>query len=84
MRRRLGDPGSATGGLFNWWGEATSRATRPDSTRCSCRVLSTPSLVDHGAGGRDAYIAAFLENVNWEVVEQRHKDSKAGRFTARF
>ena len=30
------------------------------------------------------YIEAFLENVNWEVVEQRHKDSKAGRFTARF
>jgi superoxide dismutase len=41
-------------------------------------------MVDYGAGGREEYIAAFLENVNWEVVEQRHKDSKTGRFTARF
>ena len=47
-------------------------------------VFEHAFMVDHGAGGRDAYIAAFLENVNWEVVEQRHKDSKAGRFTARF
>jgi superoxide dismutase len=41
-------------------------------------------MVDHGAGGREEYIAAFLENVNWEVVEQRHKDIKAGRSVARF
>ena len=30
-----------------------------------------------------AVVSAFLDNVNWEIVEQRHKDSKAGRFTAR-
>jgi superoxide dismutase len=41
-------------------------------------------MVDHGAGGREKYVAAFLENVNWEVVEQRYQESRAGRFTARF
>jgi superoxide dismutase, Fe-Mn family len=47
-------------------------------------VFEHAFMVDYGAGGRADYIAAFLDNVNWEVVEQRHKDSKAGRYTARF
>ena len=47
-------------------------------------VFEHAFMVDYGAGGRADYIAAVLENVNWEVVEQRHKDSKAGRLTARF
>lgn len=28
-------------------------------------------MVDHQAGGRAAYIDAFLSNVNWDVVEKR-------------
>jgi len=28
-------------------------------------------MVDHKAGGRGNYIAAFLQNVNWEVVQRR-------------
>jgi Iron/manganese superoxide dismutases, C-terminal domain len=47
-------------------------------------VFEHAFMGDYGASGRADYIAAFLENVNREVVEQRHKDSKAGRFTARF
>ena len=39
-------------------------------------------MVDHGARAAvTSTSTAFLENVNWEVVEQRYKDSKAGRFT---
>jgi superoxide dismutase len=32
-------------------------------------------MVDYGAGEKDKYVKAFLENVSWEVVEQRFKDS---------
>jgi superoxide dismutase, Fe-Mn family len=32
-------------------------------------------MVDYGAGEKDKYVKAFLENVSWEVVDQRFKDS---------
>jgi Fe-Mn family superoxide dismutase len=32
-------------------------------------------MVDYGASEKDAYVGAFLDNVNWEVVEHRFKDS---------
>lgn len=75
----------ATGGLFNWWVSSHEQG-HPAGFHpvLVLDVFEHAWMVDHGAGGRDAYIAAFLDNVNWEVVEQRHKDSKAGRFTARF
>lgn len=75
----------ATGGLFNWWVSSHEQGHPAGfNPVLVLDVFEHAFMVDHGAGGRDAYIAAFLENVNWEVVEQRHKDSKAGRFTARF
>jgi len=75
----------ATGGLFNWWVSSHEQGHPAGfNPVLVLDVFEHAFMVDHGAGGRDAYIAAFLENVNWEVVEQRHKDSTAGRFTARF
>ncbi|HUM14756.1 MAG TPA: Fe-Mn family superoxide dismutase [Candidatus Nitrosotalea sp.] len=75
----------ATGGLFNWWVSSHDQG-HPAGFHpvIVLDVFEHAWMVDHGAGGRAEYIAAFLENVNWEVVEQRYKDSKAGRFTARF
>jgi Fe-Mn family superoxide dismutase len=75
----------ATGGLFNWW-VSSHELGHPAGFHpvLVLDVFEHAWMVDHGAGGRDQYIAAFLENVNWEVVERRHKDSTAGRFTARF
>jgi superoxide dismutase, Fe-Mn family len=35
-------------------------------------------MVDYGAGEKGKYVKAFLENVSWQIVEQRFKDS-AGR-----
>ncbi len=32
-------------------------------------------MVDYGAGEKGKYDTAFLENVSWEIVEQRFKDS---------
>jgi superoxide dismutase len=46
-------------------------------------VLEHAYLVGFGAAGAE-YVAAFRENIDWEVVEQRYRESKAGRFTARF
>jgi Fe-Mn family superoxide dismutase len=75
----------ATDRLFNWWVSSHEHG-HPAGFHpvLVLDVFEHAWMVDHGAGGREAYVAAFLENVNWEVVEQRHKDSKAGRFTARF
>jgi len=77
------DPATAT--LFNWWVSSHEQG-HPAGFHpvVVLDVFEHAYMVDHGASGRDPYIAAFLENVNWEVVEQRYKDSKAGRFTARF
>ena len=42
------------------------------------------AVVDYGAGEKSKYIDAFLDNVAWEVVEQRFKDSRDGHVPARF
>ncbi|HEY7041901.1 MAG TPA: Fe-Mn family superoxide dismutase [Methylomirabilota bacterium] len=75
----------ATDGLFNWWVSSHEQG-HPAGFQpvIVLDVFEHAWMVDHGAGGREDYIAAFLENVNWEVVEQRHKDIKAGRSVARF
>lgn len=31
-------------------------------------------MVDHKAGGRGDYIAAFLQNINWQIAEKRFED----------
>jgi Fe-Mn family superoxide dismutase len=75
----------ATGGLFNWW--VSSHEQGHPAGFHPILVLDAfehAYMVDYGAGGRERYIAAFLESVNWEVVEQRYRDSKAGRFTVRY
>ncbi|MGE0681763.1 MAG: superoxide dismutase [Candidatus Binatia bacterium] len=41
-------------------------------------------MVDHGAGGRGDYISAFLNNINWDVVERRFAEAKAGKIPKRF
>jgi len=41
-------------------------------------------MVDHKAGGRPAYIEAFLKNVNWDVVDERLKAAQEGRIFKRF
>jgi Fe-Mn family superoxide dismutase len=40
-------------------------------------------MVDHGAGGRGDYISAFLNNINWSVVERRFAEAKAGKIPKR-
>jgi Fe-Mn family superoxide dismutase len=75
----------ATGGLFNWWISSHEQG-HPAGFHpvLVLDVFEHAYMVDFGAGGRDKYVTTFLENVNWEVVEQRYQDSKAGRFAARF
>jgi Fe-Mn family superoxide dismutase len=75
----------ATGGLFNWW-VSSHELGHPAGFHpiLVLDVFEHAYMVDFGAGGREEYIAAFLENIDWEVVEQRYRESKAGRFTARF
>jgi Fe-Mn family superoxide dismutase len=75
----------ATGRLFNWW--VSSHEQGHPAGFHPILVLDCfehAYMVDYGAGGRSKYVAAFLDNVNWEVAEQRFRDSKSGRFTARF
>jgi hypothetical protein len=47
-------------------------------------ISSTPTWWASARAGAPSYVAAFLENIDWEVVEQRYRESEAGRFTARF
>jgi superoxide dismutase len=41
-------------------------------------------MVDHRAGGRADYIKAFVQNINWQVVEKRFDDAMTGKITKRF
>ena len=41
-------------------------------------------MVDHGAGGRGAYIDAVVENLNWEVLDQRTQAAQEGKIWKRF
>jgi Fe-Mn family superoxide dismutase len=75
----------ATDHLFNWW--VTGHEMNHPAGLNPILVLDVfehAYMVDYGAGGRTQYVEAFLENVNWDVVEQRSRDSKAGRVVARF
>lgn len=42
-------------------------------------VFEHAYMVDHGADGRGAYINAFFENINWEVVAERFDEVAFGR-----
>jgi Fe-Mn family superoxide dismutase len=39
-------------------------------------------VVDYGISGREQYIKAFFENINWDIVEQRLRTSKAAHIAA--
>lgn len=41
-------------------------------------------MVDHNAGGRGKYIAAFMKNTNWDKVEERYADVREGKISLRF
>ena len=41
-------------------------------------------MVDHRAGGRGDYIAAFMKNVNWNKAEERYDAVRSGKMTPRF
>jgi Fe-Mn family superoxide dismutase len=41
-------------------------------------------MVDHKAGGRPAYIEAFMSNIDWTKVEARVSDVTASKTSARF
>jgi len=64
------------GGLFNWW-VSDHEVNHPAGLHpiLVLDVFEHAWMVDYGAGEKDKYVKAFLENVSWEVVEQRFKDS---------
>jgi Fe-Mn family superoxide dismutase len=70
------DPG--TGHLFNWWvGDHELGHPAGFTPILVMDVWEHAYMVDHGAGGRKDYIEAFMENVNWDAVEQRFEESRA-------
>ncbi len=75
----------ATGSLFNWW-ISDHEVNHPAGLNpiLVMDVFEHAWMVDYGAGEKGKYIDAFLDNVAWEVVEQRFKDSLDGHVPARF
>ncbi|HLF49185.1 MAG TPA: Fe-Mn family superoxide dismutase [Methylomirabilota bacterium] len=69
--------------LFNWW-VSDHEVNHPAGLHpiLVVDVFEHAWVVDYGIAGREAYIAAFFENVHWEVVEQRFRTSTAGHLTA--
>ncbi len=65
-----------TGRLFNWW-VSDHEVNHPVGLRpvLVLDVFEHAWMVDYGAGEKGKYVEAFLENVSWEVVERRFKDS---------
>ncbi|MBF0282944.1 MAG: superoxide dismutase [Magnetococcales bacterium] len=47
-------------------------------------VFEHAYMVDHRAGGRAAYIDAFVKNIDWEKVERRFIAGREGRVPERF
>jgi superoxide dismutase, Fe-Mn family len=65
-----------TGRLFNWW-VSDHEVNHPAGLHpiLVLDVFEHAWMVDYGAGEKAKYVTAFLENVSWEIVEQRFKDS---------
>ncbi|MBI4269219.1 MAG: superoxide dismutase [Candidatus Rokubacteria bacterium] len=74
-----------TDSLFNWW-VSDHEVNHPAGLNpiLVLDVFEHAYMVDHGTAGRSRYIDAFLENVNWGVVEQRFADSRARKAVSRF
>ncbi|MEW6611733.1 MAG: superoxide dismutase [Pseudomonadota bacterium] len=47
-------------------------------------VFEHAYMVDHKAAGRPAYIEAFMNNIDWDVVEQRYQTAKKGEIFKRY
>jgi len=73
-----------TGRLVNWW-VSDHEINHPVGLHpvLVLDVFEHAWMVDYGAGEKGKYVEAFLENVSWEVVEQRFDDSAAGTAPAR-
>jgi len=41
-------------------------------------------MVDHSSAGRGDYIAAFMKNINWDVVQERYEAVRTGKVALRF
>ena len=72
------------GHLFNWW-VSDHEVNHPVGLHpiLVLDVFEHAWMVDYASGEKGKYIEAFLENVNWEVVEQRFKDSQERKAPAR-
>lgn len=74
----------ATDRLFNWWvGEHEVNHPVGLNPILVLDVFEHAWMVDYAAGEKSKYIEAFLENVNWPVVEQRFSSSNGSRIAAR-
>lgn len=71
--------------LFTWW-VSDHEVNHPAGLNpiLVLDVFEHAFMVDYPAGEKARYVEAFLENVAWEVVEQRFKDSQARATVARF
>ena len=75
----------ATDRLFNWWvGDHELSHPAGFHPILVLDVWEHAFMVDHAATERAKYVQAFWDNVHWQVVEQRFKESADGRTPARF
>jgi Fe-Mn family superoxide dismutase len=71
--------------LLNWWVNEHEDNQAPCTNPILIMdVFEHAFMVDYGASGRPKYIDAFMDNVNWDVVERRFADSRAGKFVRRY
>ena len=67
-----------TSQLFNWWvGDHEIGHPAGWAPILVMDVWEHAYMVDHGASGRKEYVEAFMENVNWDVVERRFEEHRA-------
>jgi superoxide dismutase, Fe-Mn family len=68
------------GHLFNWW-VSDHEVNHPAGLRplLVLDVFEHAWMVDYAMGEKAKYVEAFLENVSWEIVEQRFKDGVNGK-----
>ncbi len=65
------------GRLFNWW-VSDHEVNHPAGLTpiLVLDVFEHAWMVDYAAGEKSKYVDAFLENVGWDTVERRFKDSR--------
>ncbi len=75
----------SAGRLFNWW-VSDHEINHPAGLTpiLVLDVFEHAWMVDYAAGEKNKYVDAFLENIGWETVERRFKDSRdrPGRMTS--